>query len=232
MASLDVSTFLVLLCAALQTGLGAPVSAAPEGGDTEQNAPHIRTKRCSCSNQLDSECHYFCHLDIIWVNTPSKTTVYGLGSALSRRRRSVERCTCAHPSDHTCSRFCRYSTENPAIVLALPWAAEEEKAQTGVRANERASLPPHTGPSTNDKAPLAFDHAGLANEKPHSELNAAAQTNDRAPLAAQKALDRARSDALALIRELIHADSLEVVERPYPPGKKSPSPRPQKPAYR
>lgn len=29
-----------------------------------------RTKRCACSSILDSECHYFCHLDIIWVNTP------------------------------------------------------------------------------------------------------------------------------------------------------------------
>src|SRR4029434_9736836 len=38
----------------------------------------------------------------------SKTTVYGLGSALNRRRRrrSVGRCFCANPADHTCNRFC------------------------------------------------------------------------------------------------------------------------------
>lgn len=30
----------------------------------------VRTKRCACSSPLDSECHYFCHLDIIWINTP------------------------------------------------------------------------------------------------------------------------------------------------------------------
>ncbi|NWT60431.1 EDN2 protein, partial [Erythrocercus mccallii] len=29
-----------------------------------------RSKRCSCNSWLDKECIYFCHLDIIWVNTP------------------------------------------------------------------------------------------------------------------------------------------------------------------
>uniref|UniRef100_A0A8C7NDZ7 Endothelin-like toxin domain-containing protein n=1 Tax=Oncorhynchus mykiss TaxID=8022 RepID=A0A8C7NDZ7_ONCMY len=73
--------------------------------------PHrVRTKRCACNNQLDSECHYFCHLDIIWVNTPSKTTVYGLGSPLSRRRRSAGRCVCADSDDHTCTSFCQDSS--------------------------------------------------------------------------------------------------------------------------
>uniref|UniRef100_A0A8C8C8R0 Endothelin-like toxin domain-containing protein n=1 Tax=Oncorhynchus tshawytscha TaxID=74940 RepID=A0A8C8C8R0_ONCTS len=72
--------------------------------------PHrVRIKRCACNNQLDSECHYFCHLDIIWVNTPSKTTVYGLGSPLSRRRRSAGRCVCADSDDHTCTSFCQDS---------------------------------------------------------------------------------------------------------------------------
>lgn len=33
-------------------------------------AAHLRTKRCSCNSWLDKECIYFCHLDIIWVNTP------------------------------------------------------------------------------------------------------------------------------------------------------------------
>uniref|UniRef100_A0A3Q4G0K4 Endothelin-like toxin domain-containing protein n=1 Tax=Neolamprologus brichardi TaxID=32507 RepID=A0A3Q4G0K4_NEOBR len=66
----------------------------------------LRTKRCACSNPLDSECHYFCHLDIIWINTPSKTTVYGLGGAFSRRRRSTGRCTCANRDDQPCAKFC------------------------------------------------------------------------------------------------------------------------------
>ena len=38
----------------------------------------------------------------------SKTTVYGLGSALSRRRRSTGRCSCAKPDDQSCTSFCRH----------------------------------------------------------------------------------------------------------------------------
>ncbi|KAG8133327.1 putative Endothelin 1 protein [Naja naja] len=29
-----------------------------------------RVKRCSCYSLMDKECVYFCHLDIIWINTP------------------------------------------------------------------------------------------------------------------------------------------------------------------
>ncbi|XP_070768800.1 endothelin-2 [Enoplosus armatus] len=82
-----------------------------EAGDGVPTTQRERTKRCACSSPLDSECHYFCHLDIIWVNTPSKTTVYGLGSPLSRRRRSTCRCTCANPDDQTCTSFCHHSPE-------------------------------------------------------------------------------------------------------------------------
>uniref|UniRef100_A0AAZ3SNM6 Endothelin-like toxin domain-containing protein n=1 Tax=Oncorhynchus tshawytscha TaxID=74940 RepID=A0AAZ3SNM6_ONCTS len=87
-------------------GFGLPLSERPKSSDLAP--PHrVRIKRCACNNQLDSECHYFCHLDIIWVNTPSKTTVYGLGSPLSRRRRSAGRCVCADSDDHTCTSFCQ-----------------------------------------------------------------------------------------------------------------------------
>ncbi|XP_073342308.1 endothelin-1 [Pagrus major] len=101
---------LITLWASMQEGLSLPVVEqleveAADGVQTHRE----RTKRCACSSILDSECHYFCHLDIIWVNTPSKTTVYGLGSALSRRRRSACRCTCANPDDQTCTSFCRQS---------------------------------------------------------------------------------------------------------------------------
>uniref|UniRef100_A0A3B4AUV5 Endothelin-like toxin domain-containing protein n=1 Tax=Periophthalmus magnuspinnatus TaxID=409849 RepID=A0A3B4AUV5_9GOBI len=71
-------------------------------------ASSVRSKRCACSSLLDSECHYFCHLDIIWVNTPSKISVYGLGIGPSRRRRSTTRCSCANPDDYTCSNFCQH----------------------------------------------------------------------------------------------------------------------------
>ncbi|KAK5922532.1 hypothetical protein CgunFtcFv8_019782 [Champsocephalus gunnari] len=91
---------LITLWASMEDGFGLPVMKQP-GVEVDDGVPtqRVRTKRCSCSNRLDSECHYFCHLDIIWVNTPS---------ALTRRRRSTGRCTCAGPDDQTCRNFCRH----------------------------------------------------------------------------------------------------------------------------
>ncbi|XP_071381585.1 endothelin-2 [Centroberyx affinis] len=106
---------LISLWASMQDGLGLPLMKQLETEASDLVPTHrVRTKRCACSNQLDSECHYFCHLDIIWVNTPSKTTVYGLGSALSRRRRAAGRCVCANPDDQACASFCLYSHEIPS----------------------------------------------------------------------------------------------------------------------
>ncbi|XP_039869164.1 endothelin-2 [Simochromis diagramma] len=103
---------LVTLWASVQDGLGLPVMNQMEVEVQERVPTHrLRTKRCACSNPLDSECHYFCHLDIIWINTPSKTTVYGLGGAFSRRRRSTGRCTCANRDDQPCTKFCYLSPE-------------------------------------------------------------------------------------------------------------------------
>uniref|UniRef100_A0A3B3SW13 Endothelin 2 n=1 Tax=Paramormyrops kingsleyae TaxID=1676925 RepID=A0A3B3SW13_9TELE len=88
------------------TGLAVPREHAVHG----HPAPHrVRAKRCSCSNWLDMECIYFCHLDIIWVNTPSKTIPYGMGSPLSRRRRSAGRCECVDSADQACAAFCYQS---------------------------------------------------------------------------------------------------------------------------
>ncbi|XP_059195899.1 endothelin-2 [Centropristis striata] len=106
---------LITLWASMEDGLALPVmkQLEVEAGDGVPTA-RVRTKRCACSSLLDSECHYFCHLDIIWVNTPSKTTVYGLGNALSRRRRSPGRCTCTNTEDQTCTNFCHNSPEIPS----------------------------------------------------------------------------------------------------------------------
>ncbi|NXG75161.1 EDN2 protein, partial [Baryphthengus martii] len=70
-------------------------------------AAHRRTKRCSCNSWLDKECIYFCHLDIIWVNTPGHTAPYGLGSPPRRRKRSLGRCECSHSRDNICATFCQ-----------------------------------------------------------------------------------------------------------------------------
>ncbi|XP_066848413.1 endothelin-1 [Anser cygnoides] len=81
-------------------------------------ALHRRARRCSCSSLLDEECVYFCHLDIIWINTPEKTVPYGLGGP-SRSRRSLKdmvpemlteassRCQCANQKDKKCLNFCQ-----------------------------------------------------------------------------------------------------------------------------
>ncbi|NXJ83330.1 EDN2 protein, partial [Trogon melanurus] len=70
-------------------------------------AARPRSKRCSCNSWLDKECIYFCHLDIIWVNTPGHTAPYGLGSPPKRRKRSLGRCECSHSRDSVCATFCQ-----------------------------------------------------------------------------------------------------------------------------
>lgn len=55
----------------LGLGLGLPVmEQLREEAADDVPTQRMRAKRCACSSLLDSECHYFCHLDIIWVNTP------------------------------------------------------------------------------------------------------------------------------------------------------------------
>ncbi|RVE70388.1 hypothetical protein OJAV_G00064090 [Oryzias javanicus] len=50
-----------------------------------------RQKRCTCYSYTDKECVYYCHLDIIWINTPERTVPYGMSSyrGQQRRRRAV-----------------------------------------------------------------------------------------------------------------------------------------------
>nr|QKV49754.1 endothelin-1 [Blarina brevicauda] len=101
--------------------LGAELSTGADGRG-EQPSPGTpwrprRSKRCSCSSLMDKECVYFCHLDIIWVNTPEHIVPYGLGSP-SRSKRSLKdlfptqaadpkkRCQCASQKDKKCWSFC------------------------------------------------------------------------------------------------------------------------------
>ncbi|XP_043074407.1 endothelin-1 [Puntigrus tetrazona] len=107
------------LAAAASLGQGAPTSVR-----------HSRTKRCSCASFMDKECVYFCHLDIIWVNTPERTVSYGLGNAPRKKRSVTEpvvpraRCKCADGQDKTCSSFCR------------PNNAHEAASDEAIRANQ------------------------------------------------------------------------------------------------
>ncbi|XP_024421388.1 endothelin-1 [Desmodus rotundus] len=99
--------------------LGAELSTGVDrGGEKPSPSAARRSKRCSCSSLMDKECVYFCHLDIIWVNTPGHIVPYGLGSP-SRSRRSLKdsfpteatdqssRCQCASQKDKKCWNFCQ-----------------------------------------------------------------------------------------------------------------------------
>ncbi|KTF81904.1 hypothetical protein cypCar_00018953 [Cyprinus carpio] len=115
--SLWTAVFISVTLCVLQQGFGYPISDQSEASSNPPALKRVRTKRCSCSSWSDNECIYFCHLDIIWVNTPNKITPFGLGSPLSRRRRSTGRCECANPADRTCSSFCHSSSENPDMEI-------------------------------------------------------------------------------------------------------------------
>uniref|UniRef100_A0A672GH19 Endothelin-like toxin domain-containing protein n=1 Tax=Salarias fasciatus TaxID=181472 RepID=A0A672GH19_SALFA len=74
---------------------------------------HRREKRCSCENQKDKECIFFCHIGIVWVNTPSHVVPYGFGPV--RLRRELGRCACVDSQDSECVSFCSMLTD--AIFL-------------------------------------------------------------------------------------------------------------------
>ncbi|KAI4580242.1 hypothetical protein MJT46_001610 [Ovis ammon polii x Ovis aries] len=86
-------TALCSIALALLVALHEGKSQAATTPIPEQPAPlprargsHLRTRRCSCSSWLDKECVYFCHLDIIWVNTPGLQDDPAEGEVLSLKR--------------------------------------------------------------------------------------------------------------------------------------------------
>ncbi|KAL3983492.1 hypothetical protein ACER0C_015117 [Sarotherodon galilaeus] len=132
---------LFIICVALQEGCGFPLSEQPA---QTPHPHHIRTKRCSCNNWDDTECIYFCHLDIIWVNTPSKLLPYGLGSPLSRRRRSTDRCECLSAADKTCHGFCHKSSEDLRTHVTEPLVESGSMKSNKLLASFRAIIKTNT----------------------------------------------------------------------------------------
>ncbi|XP_075995526.1 endothelin-1 [Genypterus blacodes] len=104
----------VMYSGILHAALSAPAGGSPTASAVTQGR-HARTKRCSCSTFLDKECVYFCHLDIIWVNTPERVVSYGLGNAPRAKRALTDsmvtssgpRCKCLRDADSACSNFCQ-----------------------------------------------------------------------------------------------------------------------------
>ncbi|XP_028673167.1 endothelin-1 [Erpetoichthys calabaricus] len=157
---------LVFATSSLQEAVAAVISTR-----VPQETPvHLqRSKRCSCSSLLDKECVYFCHLDIIWVNTPEHTVSYGLGSP-PRNKRSLHRfaadklesrCLCANPADRRCSSFCQPPQQFriPASPDDMTDMSREQAGSTGKQHKYRSSAGfskntsfksrSHSSPSTN-----------------------------------------------------------------------------------
>ncbi|XP_035513180.1 endothelin-3b [Morone saxatilis] len=101
---------------------------------SEATEAKSRPKRCTCYSYKDKECVYYCHLDIIWINTPERTVPYGMSSyrGPQRIRRAVgeqgteqeeaktPRCICAVlDTDTECIDFCLSSPLPAAPIRSL-----------------------------------------------------------------------------------------------------------------
>ncbi|XP_028266076.1 endothelin-3-like [Parambassis ranga] len=122
-------TSLTLVKSEISPG-GLPDSKVFGSGGLQLSETKSRQKRCTCYSYKDKECVYYCHLDIIWINTPERTVPYGMSSyrGSQRKRRAVgerpsqrvgatsPRCICVViDTDPECYKFCQSST-----VQALP----------------------------------------------------------------------------------------------------------------
>ncbi|TSL47661.1 Endothelin-1 [Bagarius yarrelli] len=114
--------FLTAILMLEQKASTVSMSPAPTGSPSQfsSRSPH-REKRCSCENLKDRECMYFCHIGIVWVNTPSQVIPYGVGFHQMRPRRQVERCFCTYTRDPVCVTFCslRYIKTHVCIYIYL-----------------------------------------------------------------------------------------------------------------
>ncbi|XP_042740874.1 endothelin-3 [Lagopus leucura] len=97
-------------------------AAVPGGGGRAKADGGVlrrRARRCTCYTYKDKECVYYCHLDIIWINTPERTVPYGLsnyrgsfrGKRSTGQNQSISqpsfRCSCLDIYDKQCMQFCR-----------------------------------------------------------------------------------------------------------------------------
>lgn len=118
------------------------------GEQEDQRGPvHRRPRRCTCLTYKDKECVYYCHLDIIWINTPEQTVPYGLSNyrrSLRSRRSSGSfpgsppaspqtnlRCACMGADDKACVRFCTQTTDVSSVSGRTERPVAEEKGEAG-----------------------------------------------------------------------------------------------------
>ncbi|XP_060686771.1 endothelin-2 [Hemiscyllium ocellatum] len=116
-------------------GSSEPLAGALAGSeiDSDQGLREVhsslhREKRCSCSNMEDTECVYFCHVGIVWVNTPGQVVPYGLGNAAKLRKRELTRCFCTKGKDAECRTFCQSPSRVPRRHVGDVGAGISQKA--------------------------------------------------------------------------------------------------------
>ncbi|XP_068120665.1 endothelin-3 isoform X2 [Hyperolius riggenbachi] len=95
--------------------------------EPDSGGAHRRERRCTCYTYRDKECVYYCHLDIIWINTPERTVPLGLSSYHGdvREKRALGRspvrpdphlrCTCDDSRDRHCATFCTETTDRSSV---------------------------------------------------------------------------------------------------------------------
>ncbi|KAJ0060907.1 hypothetical protein NL108_001783 [Boleophthalmus pectinirostris] len=139
-------TMLVLIHQHQGESSSTPGPSTEEGPLTQlRHMAHRREKRCSCENQKDKECIFFCHIGIVWVNTPSQVVPYGFGSV--RLRRELSRCLCKHKQDPECERFCSFRpTTEEDISLDKRTLSSQHKGRRSAfwEKRDRHALKPHT----------------------------------------------------------------------------------------
>ncbi|XP_078395300.1 endothelin-1 [Cetorhinus maximus] len=132
------------------SGVAVTVSPVFSAGQASSSLPRrlSRSKRCSCSSFLDKECIYFCHLDIIWINTPERIVPYGLGSS-PRVRRSTKknlamlvesrpRCECSSQEDRVCWQFCEDGQHTARFSIKTKVQKHyQEEASDGMSQNKQ-----------------------------------------------------------------------------------------------
>uniref|UniRef100_A0A8C5BNA6 Endothelin-3 n=2 Tax=Gadus morhua TaxID=8049 RepID=A0A8C5BNA6_GADMO len=122
-------------------GVGSKLRGSSES--PAETGAKSRPKRCTCYSYKDKECVYYCHLDIIWINTPERTVPYGMSSYLGPQRlrraagavtrdegetgetgadgRTAQRCVCdGLKSDQRCLDFCHSSVPERSKGLRGP----------------------------------------------------------------------------------------------------------------
>ncbi|XP_074066472.1 endothelin-3 [Macrotis lagotis] len=109
-------------------GSGQPKESRQASVGEGESPGRKREKRCTCYTYKDKECVYYCHLDIIWINTPERTVPYGLSNykgnfrdkrsadhirrSLPSFKGSLNRCSCTKQDDDACIHFCTRTEDN------------------------------------------------------------------------------------------------------------------------